>query len=114
MISPTELFTLLSDQTRLRCMMLLMNEQEICVCEFCKILNFIQPKISRHLAYLRKSGLILDERREQWVYYKLNDNSPLWIKKILMTISNGLKNAQPFKADYEKINKLRKQNPCNC
>jgi ArsR family transcriptional regulator len=86
-----------------------MNEQEICVCEFCKVLNFIQPKISRHLSYLRKSGLILDERREQWVYYKLNNNLQMWIKKILTTISNELKPTQPFKEDYEKINKIRKK-----
>ena len=53
MITPTELFTLLSDQTRLRCILLLIKEKEVCVCEFTHILNSIQPKISRHLAYLR-------------------------------------------------------------
>ncbi|NGX56901.1 MAG: HTH-type transcriptional repressor AseR [Candidatus Anoxychlamydiales bacterium] len=112
MITPTELFTLLSDQTRLRCILLLIKEKEICVCEFTHILNSIQPKISRHLAYLRKSGLVLDERREQWVYYKLNNNLTKWTKQILINISSELKNTEPYKSDFEKNNKLKKQHPC--
>ena len=112
MMTPTEIFTLLSDETRLRCMLLLIKEKEICVCEFCHVLGSIQPKISRHLAYLRKSGLVLDERREQWVYYKLNGNLTKWIKQILLNISDELKNYAPFKSDFEKIQKLRKQHPC--
>jgi len=112
MISPAELFTLLSDQTRLRCMLLLIKEKEICVCEFCNVLNFIQPKISRHLAYLRKSGLILDVRREQWVYYKLNNKLPAWCHKILTTISNELENKAPFKLDAIKTNTFKKNRPC--
>lgn len=112
MITPTELFTLLSDKTRLRCMLLLLKEKEICVCEFSHVLDSIQPKISRHLAYLRKSGLVLDERKEQWVYYRLNKDLTKWTKQILVNISNELKNTDPFKADFEKINILRKQHPC--
>ncbi|MFA6119577.1 MAG: metalloregulator ArsR/SmtB family transcription factor [Parachlamydiales bacterium] len=112
MITPTELFALLSDQTRLRCLLLLIKEKELCVCEFCKILNSIQPKISRHLAYLRKSGLVLDERKEQWVYYKLNKDLSQWVKKLLIDIFKELNNKDPFKSDFEKISKLKKQQLC--
>ena len=112
MIPSAKFFTLLSDETRLRCILLLIKEQEICVCEFSHALNSNQPKISRHLAYLRKSGLVLDERKEQWVYYKLNNNLTKWTKQILIDISSELKNIEPYKSDYEKINKLKKQHPC--
>ena len=113
MISPAELFTLLSDETRLRCIILLSREKEICVCEFSYVLNSIQPKISRHLAYLRKSGLALDERREQWVYYKLNHDLTKWAQKILENVLQELKDAEPYISDFEKINALRKQHPCS-
>jgi len=113
MISPTELFTLLSDETRLRCIILLSKEKEICVCEFSYVLDSIQPKISRHLAYLRKSGLVLDERREQWVYYKLNHDLTKWAQQILVNVLKELKDDEPYRSDFEKINALRKQHPCS-
>ena len=109
MISPTELFTLLSDETRLRCIILLSKEKEVCVCEFSYVLDSIQPKISRHLAYLRKSGLVLDERREQWVYYKLNHDLTKWAQQILVNVLKELKDDEPYRSDFEKINALRKQ-----
>ncbi|KKL69563.1 MAG: HTH-type transcriptional repressor AseR [Candidatus Anoxychlamydiales bacterium] len=112
MISPTELFNLLSDQTRLRCMLLLSKEKEICVCEFSQILKSIQPKISRHLAYLRKSGLVLDERKEQWVYYRLSHDLTKWTKQIILNISNELNEEEPYKSDFRRINILRKQDLC--
>lgn len=111
MIKPDELFALLSDETRLRCLFLLYKEKELCVCEFGAVLESIQPKISRHLAYLRRSGLVLDERRGQWVYYKLNE-LPKGTEKILLTILNVLTNLEPYKSDLEKINKLKKKSIC--
>jgi len=112
MITPKELFALLSDETRLRCMLLLNKKEEICVCEFCEVLKSTQPKISRHLAYLRKSGVVLDQRREQWVYYRLNHSLAIWIKQILSKILNVLKNEEPYKSDFEKLNRLRKKHNC--
>ncbi|NGX33236.1 MAG: HTH-type transcriptional repressor AseR, partial [Candidatus Anoxychlamydiales bacterium] len=113
MISPAELFTLLSDETRLRCIILLSREKEICVCEFSYVLNSIQPKISRHLAYLRKSGLVLDERREQWVYYKLNHDLTKWAQRILVNVLQELKDDDPYRSDFEKINILNSSSKNN-
>lgn len=112
MIKPNELFVLLSDETRLRCLFLLHMEKELCVCEFGYVLKSIQPKISRHLAYLRKSGLVLDERRGQWVYYKLNNDLTQKAKTILSSILKELKDVEPYKSDLEKINKLNKKSLC--
>lgn len=101
-MSPTDLFTLLSDETRLRCMVLLHAKKTLCVCEFCEILQCIQPKISRHLGLLRKTGLVVDERKGQWVYYSLNPKLPKWIQAIHLSQFNILKEIEPFKSDIKK------------
>lgn len=102
MITPNELFTLLSDETRLRCLVLLSKKKEFCVCEFSYVLESIQPKISRHLAYLRKSGLVSDERRGQWVYYRLNSNLPGWIQSIVRATLQELEKIEPYRSDLKK------------
>lgn len=112
MITPNELLTLLSDETRLRCLLLLSKEKELCVCEFSNILESIQPKISRHLAYLRKSGLVSDERRGQWVYYRLNPNLPVWAQNILSVILEELKKFEPYHSDLKKMRKCGKELCC--
>jgi ArsR family transcriptional regulator len=64
-------------------MLLIKAEQELCVCELSTALNDIQPKISRHLAQLRKNELLLDRRQGQWVFYRMNPNLPDWIVQTL-------------------------------
>lgn len=112
MIAPQEFFSLLSDETRLRCLMLLVKEKELCVCELSFVLGSIQPKISRHLSLLRTSQLVIDERKGQWVYYRLNDKLQTWMKHIIASTFEDLKNTKPYKGDLEKIASFRKKNPC--
>jgi len=63
-------FQALGDRTRLR-LLNLMGEQEICVCYFVEVLGQPQPKISRHLAYLRSAGLVAARRDGKWMHYRL-------------------------------------------
>ena len=70
MNNPDQLFKAFSDSTRLRLLNLL-AQREHCVCEFQNILRVPQPKISRHLAYLRRSGLVKTRRNGKWIYYTL-------------------------------------------
>jgi ArsR family transcriptional regulator len=63
-------FQALGDRTRLR-LLNLMGEQEICVCYFVEVLDQPQPKISRHLAYLRSAGLVAARREGRWMHYRL-------------------------------------------
>ena len=112
MITPNELFSLLSDETRLRCFVLLQKEQELCVCEIVQIIESTQPKISRHLALMRNSGLVLDERRGQWVYYSLNPSLPDWAKKIIEAVSANLIKEEPYSSDIKKICSLKKEGMC--
>ncbi|HRQ57179.1 MAG TPA: metalloregulator ArsR/SmtB family transcription factor [Azoarcus taiwanensis] len=82
-MNPEHLFKLLSDPTRLRCALLLHRELSLCVCELTEALELSQPKISRHLAMLREGGLVQDERRGQWVHYRLHPSLPGWVVEVL-------------------------------
>ncbi len=64
------LFRALADPTRLR-LLNLIADREICVCYFVEILRTSQPKISRHLAYLRKAGIVTARRDGKWMHYRL-------------------------------------------
>lgn len=113
MLTPNYLFTLLSDETRLRCLLLLHKKKELCVCEFSHTLESIQPKISRHLAYLRKSGLVIDERREQWVYYRCNPLLPDWAKNIIECTVQSIAKQEPYNSDIRKLLALADEGICN-
>jgi ArsR family transcriptional regulator len=65
------LFRALADPTRLR-LVNLMGNREICVCYFVEILGMSQPKISRHLAYLRRAGIVTSRRNGKWMHYRLS------------------------------------------
>ena len=83
MLTPPEVFKSLSDETRVRATLLITRLGELCVCELMCALDDSQPKISRHLAQLRSSGLLLDRRQGQWVYYRLNPELPAWVHEML-------------------------------
>ena len=63
-------FAALSDQTRLR-LLSLMKDREVCVCYLQEVLDTNQPKISRHLAYLKRAGLVAGRRDGKWTHYRL-------------------------------------------
>ncbi len=93
---PHQFFKLLADETRMRCLLLIAREQRLCVCELTHALDESQPKISRHLAQLRQSGVLIDERQGQWVYYKVSDQLPGWLNKII----DGLKHSNCLQQQY--------------
>ena len=76
-------FKCLADETRLNIVTLVAEHQELCVCDLTEKLQLSQPKISRHLALLRASGLLQDRRQSQWVYYSINPQLPAWCHDIL-------------------------------
>jgi len=84
----TNFFKLLSDETRLRILILLFHKR-LCVCELCGIMEEAQPKISKHLAKLRDLGLVKDDRQEQFIFYSLNLNNQLY-KNILQNIVENI------------------------
>lgn len=82
------LFKSFSDETRLRIVLILAAEQQLCVCELAHALDEIQPKVSRHLAQLRTLGLVADHRREQWTFYRLRDDLPTWVAALITAMTN--------------------------
>ena len=84
-MNPVQFYKCLSDETRLRCLLLIEQEKELCVCELTEALEEIQPKVSRHLAQLRKCQLLIDRRQGQWVFYSINPALPVWAKQVLAT-----------------------------
>ncbi|WP_337879223.1 metalloregulator ArsR/SmtB family transcription factor [Rheinheimera sp.] len=81
---PLLFFKALSDPTRLQSLLLIQQEQELCVCELVAALGEIQPKISRHLAQLRRDGILLDRKQGLWVYYRLHPDLPAWAQQCLL------------------------------
>ncbi len=78
-----QFFKVLSDVTRLKIVMLIQLECELCVCELMVSLDDNQPKISRHLGQLKRMGLLLDRKQKQWVYYRLNPNLKCWMQQAI-------------------------------
>lgn len=83
MVSPLDLFKGLSDQTRLHSLLLIHQEQELCVCELMVALELSQPKVSRHLALLREAGLLEAQRHGQWIFYRLSPQLEDWAVTII-------------------------------
>lgn len=95
-LQPSQLFQLLSDETRLRSLLLMQLEGELCVCELTHALNEIQPKISRHLAALRDAGVVADRRQGQWIYYRIHPDLPGWANRIIETSMLEIAAQAPF------------------
>ncbi len=99
MIEPDAVFTAMSNSIRLRALLLLQAERELCVCELTHAIGAAQPAISRHLAHLREVGLVLDRREGLWIYYRLHPKLPSWVVKILRTTATGVAEQSPFMDD---------------
>ncbi len=111
-IDPELFFKALADPTRLRCLMLLASERELCVCELTHALNEIQPKISRHLAALRDQGMVLDRRQGQWIYYRLNPELPAWCKTVLRETVRGVGEQKRFTQARNKLARMPNRPSC--
>ena len=100
---PEMLFRALSDETRLRCVMLVLQHGELCVCNLTEALNLSQPKISRHLATLKAARVLQDRREGVWVHYRLHAQLPAWALDVLQQSLNGIQNQEPFLSDRQHL-----------
>lgn len=87
-MDPVKFYKCLADDTRLKSLLLISELEEACVCDLVTALELDQPKISRHLAELRKCDILQDERRGKWVFYRFHAQLPAWAKD---TIQNTAK-----------------------
>jgi len=103
MIKPDALFGIFSDPTRLRTLMLIQSEGEVCVCELTFALGESQPKISRHLALMRDMGVVESRREGTWMHYRINPSLPEWSRQILGQIHSQLKAHSPYREDKKQL-----------
>lgn len=99
-------FKMLADSTRLRCLLLMQAEGELCVCELTHALNLSQPKISRHLAHLREAGVLVASRNGIWMNYRINPDLQGWALEILQTTLNGVRKTEPFISDRKILDNM--------
>jgi ArsR family transcriptional regulator, arsenate/arsenite/antimonite-responsive transcriptional repressor len=98
------LFRALADRTRLR-LLTLIADREICVCYFVDILKISQPKISRHLAYLRRAGIVAARRQGRWMHYRLLVPNDMVASAILRETLGHLRQLPEMRADLAKLEK---------
>ncbi len=111
MILPHQFFKVLSDETRLRCLLLVLREGTLCVCELTTALDENQPKISRHLAQLRATGVLTDERVGQWVYYQVSNDLPGWLRKVIKGLQQSNCLAAQYQQDTQRLQRMENR-PC--
>lgn len=97
-------FQALGDKTRLR-LLSLMGDQEICVCYFVEILASPQPKISRHLAYLRSAGIVAARREGKWMHYRIVPPPHSGAAQILRETLAALQDDKAMRADRARLTK---------
>lgn len=108
------LFSVLGDPTRLRAVMVIQSEGEVCVCELTHALQESQPKISRHLAYLRDAGVVRARREGTWMHYRLDPTLPAWAVDILDETHKKLRDTNPFKADINRLSRMNDRPEREC
>ncbi len=106
-----QFFKALSDETRLRIVMLL-TQGELCVCDLMVVLDEPQSKISRHLAYLKLSGLTSSKRIGVWMHYWLKDSTNGIYRAQIDFLKEQLASLPQFRDDKEKLLDLKKQGGC--
>jgi ArsR family transcriptional regulator, arsenate/arsenite/antimonite-responsive transcriptional repressor len=99
------LFKALADRTRLR-LINLIGDSEVCVCFFVSILKTSQPKISRHLAYLRRAGIVAARREGKWMHYRLTEPPDEHAARIFREVRVSLQEHPDFQRDRDKLEQV--------
>ncbi|HKR01081.1 MAG TPA: metalloregulator ArsR/SmtB family transcription factor [Pyrinomonadaceae bacterium] len=98
-------FRALADRTRLR-LINLMGDDEVCVCFFVAVLGVNQPKISRHLAYLRRAGVVSARRDGKWMHYRLVEPTDPHAARIFHELRAWLKEDADMQRDRQRLIKV--------
>ena len=99
------LFRALADRTRLR-LLSLMGETEVCVCFFVEVLRTNQPKISRHLAYLRRAGVVAARCEGKWMHYRIVEPPDAHAARIFREVRAWLKEDAAMQRDRARLVKF--------
>jgi len=100
-----------ADQTRLRLINLLVTEGEVCVCHLVDVLETNQPKVSRHLAYLKRAGLVTDRKDGLWVHYRLAEPLANHARQLIECINSCFAESPEMRRDVIKLRAVRTDQP---
>ncbi len=101
-----DFYSALSHPMRLRALVLLDQEGELCVCELTHALALAQPVISRHLGQLKEAGLLLSRRQGLWVYYRVSNTLPEWATQLIKATVSGVSGSSPYQDDREALHTM--------
>jgi len=99
------LFRALADRTRLRVLNLI-GADEVCVCFFVEVLAESQPKISRHLAYLRRAGVVAARRDGKWMHYRISEPADAHAARLFGEVRAWLAEDREMQRDRERLVKV--------
>ncbi|MBN7798985.1 ArsR/SmtB family transcription factor [Parahaliea mediterranea] len=98
-----QVFSVLANETRLRCLNLVLRYDEICVCELVDTLGISQPTVSKALSALKQAGILADRRDARWTYYRKNPAMPEWIGAIVSSTLRHLRHLEPYRGDSDRF-----------
>jgi ArsR family transcriptional regulator len=104
----------LSDPIRLRIVLLLQSEGELCVCDLMAVLKLPQSTVSRHLAYLKRSCWVDTRREGVWMHYLLSSESCTLCKEMLTTLKQHASDLPEAIADRQALAAFLKEKPTGC
>lgn len=102
---PELFFAALADRTRLR-LLNLMRNGEVCVCFFAETISTNNPKISRHLSYLKRAGLVAGRRDGKWMHYRINEPADPRAAEVFRAMMNMIGNDPQMKSDLTRLDKV--------
>ena len=104
-------FKALADANRLRILNLLLH-RELCVCDIQFVLETSQPNVSRHLAYLKNSGLVVDRRDGYRIYYRLSEPKHVFKKKLFEFLQDAYKSEEQLREDNRRLKEAIREGSC--
>jgi len=110
--SLAKIFKTLSDESRLRIYNILLASGELCVCDIEGTLRFTQTKVSRHLAYLKRAGLVKDRKQGLWMLYSITEPKHEEQKQLLRAIAEGLRSNALAQKDAKLLAQNIKRGSC--
>lgn len=84
-----------------------MSEGEACVCHFCEVLEVVQPKVSRHLAYLKRAGLVTARREGQWTHYGWSEHPDSRVRTLMSNLRSWITTDAPLTKERDALRQVR-------
>jgi ArsR family transcriptional regulator, arsenate/arsenite/antimonite-responsive transcriptional repressor len=107
------MFQSLDDETRLRILALLLEKEELCVCDLVSVLQLPQSTVSRQLALLKSAGWLKDRRKGIWIYYSINRSLAPIQQFVIPVLRNFLPATESAANDLERLGKIKHGSSCD-